>query len=86
MLVLTRKPNQSIIIGDDVEITIVDIQGDKVKLGVSAPRSIPVYRKEVYEAIQKENIEAARAKVTDLSSITKLYQPGSKKPKDKETE
>jgi len=54
MLVLSRQKDESIIIGDDVEITIVDVRGDKVRLGITAPRSITVHRKEVYEAIQKE--------------------------------
>lgn len=54
MLVLNRQKNESIMIGDDVEITIVDVRGDKVRLGINAPREISVHRKEVYEAIQKE--------------------------------
>ena len=54
MLVLSRGKDESIIIGDDVEITIVDVRGDKVRLGINAPRSISVHRKEVYDAIQKE--------------------------------
>lgn len=54
MLVLSRQKDESIIIGDDVEITIVDVRGDKVRLGISAPKDITVHRKEVYEAIQRE--------------------------------
>ena len=54
MLVLSRQKDESIIIGDDVEITIVDVRGDKVRLGITAPKSIPVHRREVYEAIQRE--------------------------------
>jgi carbon storage regulator len=54
MLVLSRQKDESIIIGDDVEITIVDVRGDKVRLGISAPKNITVHRKEVYEAIQRE--------------------------------
>jgi carbon storage regulator len=54
MLVLSRQKDESIMIGDDVEITIVDVRGDKVRLGIEAPKSIPVHRKEVYEAIQRE--------------------------------
>lgn len=57
MLVLSRQKDESIIIGDDVEITIVDVRGDKVRLGITAPRSISVHRKEVYEAIQREKSE-----------------------------
>jgi carbon storage regulator len=54
MLVLSRQKDESIIIGDDVEITIVDVRGDKVRLGINAPKNISVHRKEVYEAIQRE--------------------------------
>ena len=57
MLVLSRTKDESIIIGDDIEITIVDVRGDKVRLGISAPRSISVHRKEIYEAIQREKKE-----------------------------
>ena len=54
MLVLSRQKDESIIIGDDVEITIVDVRGDKVRLGITAPKSISVHRREVYDAIQRE--------------------------------
>ncbi|MGC8561244.1 MAG: carbon storage regulator CsrA [Phycisphaerae bacterium] len=54
MLVLSRQRDESIMIGDDIQITIVDIRGDKVRLGISAPNTVPVHRKEVYQAIQKE--------------------------------
>lgn len=54
MLVLSRQKDESIVIGDDVEITIVDVRGDKVRLGITAPKTIPVHRREVYEAIQRE--------------------------------
>ena len=54
MLVLSRQKDESIMIGDDVQITIVDVRGDKVRLGIEAPKSIPVHRREVYEAIQRE--------------------------------
>ena len=57
MLVLSRQIDESIMIGDDVEITIVDVRGDKVRLGITAPREIPVHRREVYEAIQREKRE-----------------------------
>jgi carbon storage regulator len=57
MLVLSRQKDESIIIGDNVEITIVDIRGDKVRLGITAPKDIPVHRREVYEAIQREKVE-----------------------------
>ena len=54
MLVLSRQKDESIIIGDDVEIIIVDVRGDKVRLGITAPKNISVHRREVYEAIQRE--------------------------------
>jgi len=57
MLVLSRQKDESIMIGDDVEITIVDVRGDKVRLGITAPKEIPVHRMEVYEAIQREKGE-----------------------------
>ncbi|GIW94979.1 MAG: hypothetical protein KatS3mg110_3020 [Pirellulaceae bacterium] len=60
MLVLSRHRDESIIIGDDIIITVVDIRGDKVRLGIQAPPDVPVHRKEVYEAIQRENRQAAR--------------------------
>jgi len=57
MLVLSRQKDESIMIGDDVEVIIVDVRGDKVRLGITAPRSIPVHRREVYEAIKREKAE-----------------------------
>ena len=53
MLVLTRKTNQSIMIGDEIEISVLSVAGDKVRIGIDAPRDIPVFRKEVYEAIDR---------------------------------
>jgi len=55
MLVLSRQRDESIIIGDNITITIVDIRGDKVRLGIDAPKEVPVHRQEVYDAIQREN-------------------------------
>ncbi len=57
MLVLSRQRDESIMIGDEVEITIVDVRGDKVRLGITAPKSIPVHRREIYDAIQREKGE-----------------------------
>jgi len=59
MLVLSREKDESIMIGDEVEVVIVDIRGNKVRLGITAPKSIPVHRREIYDAIQKE--KAAKA-------------------------
>jgi carbon storage regulator len=61
MLVLTRKTNQSIMIGDEIEISILAVSRDKIRLGISAPREVPVFRKEVYLSIKKESAPAAGA-------------------------
>ena len=58
MLVLSRQRDESIMIGDDVEIIIVDVRGDKVRLGITAPKNIPVHRREIYDAIKKEQGES----------------------------
>ncbi len=72
MLVLARKLNESIMIGDDIEIVIVDIKGDQIKLGIKAPKKIAVHRKEIYEEIQLENIAALGSKIKpdELKNIT----------------
>ena len=57
MLVLSRKKDESIMIGDEVEITIVDVRGNKVRLGITAPKNIPVHRREIYDAIQREKTQ-----------------------------
>ena len=61
MLVLTRKRNESIIVGDHIVITVVEIRGDKVRLGIAAPSNIPIHRQEVYDAIQREIARVADA-------------------------
>ncbi len=69
MLVLSRQRDETIMIGDDVEITVVDIRGDKVRLGITAPRHIQVHRKEVYDAIKRENQQAAKLSPRDVSDV-----------------
>ncbi len=69
MLVLSRQRDESIMIGDNIVVTIVDIRGDKVRLGINAPTEIPVHRQEVYEAIQRENLRAARVDPKDAQAI-----------------
>ena len=75
MLVLSRQRDESIMIGDNIVITIVDIRGDKVRLGINAPTEIPVHRQEVYEAIQRENLRASRLEPKDASRLTKPRTP-----------
>ena len=79
MLVLSRQKDETIIIGDNIEITVVDIRGDKVRLGVSAPKEISVHRKEVYEAIRRENREAAQVKPEDVAGLGKI-KPNNPNP------
>jgi carbon storage regulator len=84
MLVLSRQKNEAIMIGDDIEITVVDIRGDRVRLGIAAPHDIPVHRKEVYESIRRENIEASRSQVKDLSQLDALLGGPAKEEKKPE--
>jgi len=72
MLVLTRSRDETIMIGDDVEVTVVDIRGDKVRIGISAPRRIAVHRKEVYDQIRAENKAAAEVKPADLTHLPSI--------------
>lgn len=83
MLVLSRQRDESIIIGDNIVVTIVDIRGDKVRLGINAPTEIPVHRQEVYEAIQRENLRSSRLEPKDTHDLGKgtqvPHRPGSEK-------
>lgn len=78
MLVLTRKTDESIMIGDDIKITIVEVRGEQVKIGIDAPRSISVHREEVYQEIRRENQRAALAKGFDLGSLDSVLPPADK--------
>lgn len=85
MLVLSRQRDETIMIGDDIEITVVDIRGDKVRLGITAPRQVPVHRKEVYDAIKRENAEAARVQLDDLSEANRSLRKSGRKPRPPQT-
>ena len=77
MLVLTRKSNQSIMIGDEIEISVLSIMGEKVRIGIQAPRDIPVFRKEVYLEIQSEGVAAGSAKAEVDDALKRLSsRPG----------
>ncbi len=79
MLVLTRKINESIMIGDEVEICVLEVRGDKIRLGIKAPKAVPVHRKEVYDEIQRANLEAAGSKVEDLHALGRLIAEREKR-------
>jgi len=72
MLVLTRKSNQSIMIGDDIEVSVLSVMGEKVRIGIQAPRTIPVFRKEVYLEIQQEQAQAGDAREELDEALQKL--------------
>ncbi len=74
MLVLARKVNESIIIGDEVEVFVVDIKGDQIKLGVKAPRSLSVHRAEVYQDIKNQNQKAAASTPKSLEGLGNLIR------------
>jgi carbon storage regulator len=83
MLVLSRQRDETIMIGDDVQVTVVDIRGDKVRLGINAPAHIPVHRKEVYEAIKREHESAAEGSGTPPAHVESL---ANKHPHDTDPE
>jgi carbon storage regulator len=76
MLVLSRQRDETIMIGDDIEVTVVDIRGDKVRLGINAPKEVTVHRKEVYDAIRRENRAAAQVKPEDVPGLGKVAPKG----------
>jgi carbon storage regulator len=80
VLVLSRQRDQSIMIGDNVVITVVDIRGDKVRLGIQAPQEIPVHRREVYDAIRRENLQAAQLDRKDLPELGRATAPAVRDP------
>ena len=80
MLILARRIGESIVIGDQVEVSVVDIKGDQVKLGISAPRAVPVFRREVYQAIQEENRRAASAAPDTLPQLEGLGADPTRNP------
>lgn len=75
MLVLSRKTGESIMLGDDIEIVVLSVDKDTVKLGITAPKSVGIYRKEIYLDIKESNLEASRSVMT-LSALSKLYDKG----------
>lgn len=74
MLVLTRKPGESIRIGDQIKITMVDLDGANIKVGIEAPRSVSIYREEVYQKILQENQAAVQNQPVDLANIQNIFK------------
>jgi carbon storage regulator len=74
MLVLTRKPDQSIMVGNDIEITVLEVRGEQVRIGIRAPRNVTVHRKEVFDQILEENCSASDAPET-LPNLDSLLPP-----------
>ncbi|WP_350302975.1 carbon storage regulator CsrA [Peribacillus frigoritolerans] len=77
MLVLTRKPNEAIMIGDDIEITILSVEGEQIKLGINAPKNVEIHRKEIYLSIQQENSEAMKMESNLLENINEYFKKKS---------
>jgi carbon storage regulator len=69
VLVLTRKVNQSIVIGDDIEVVVLEVRGEQIRLGIKAPRDVVVHRKEIYEQIQEENQAASTVDPKDVPEV-----------------
>jgi carbon storage regulator len=79
VLVLTRRPGESVMIGDDVVITVLDVRGDVVRVGIKAPRSVQVHREEVYRELQRANREAASPSDVAVQALTRMLRPGGDK-------
>ncbi len=74
MLALSRKPGESVIIGNDIEITILEVKGEQVKVGIKAPQSVAIYRKELFEQIQESNREASKISEDVMKNINKIFE------------
>ena len=80
MLVLTRRPGESIMIGDDVVVTVLDVRGDVVRVGIKAPRSVQVHREEVYQELQKANVDAASPSEHAVEVLSEMLRSGGGQP------
>ncbi len=79
MLVLTRKAGEGIIIGDDIKITVVELKGGGVRIGIDAPREMKVHRQEVFDKIKQENKEATQWDIADLNELSTILNAGRQK-------
>jgi carbon storage regulator len=82
VLVLTRRANESIMIGDDIVVTVLDVRGDQIRIGIRAPRSVAVHREEVYAELQAANRAAASPSAAALANLGKLLPPRTGEPTD----
>ncbi|WP_409302830.1 carbon storage regulator CsrA [Peribacillus sp. SCS-155] len=78
MLVLTRKVNESIMIGDDIEVVVLAVDGEQIKLGINAPKNIEIHRKEIYVSIQEENNKAVNTKRNNLDNFSSFFSKKNK--------
>ena len=74
MLALSRKPGESVVIGNDIEITILEVKGEPVKVGIKAPQSVAIYRKELFEQIQESNREASKISEDIMKNLNKIFE------------
>lgn len=74
MLALSRKPGESVIVGNDIEITILEVKGEQVKVGIKAPRNVAIYRKELFEQIQESNREASETSDKLMKNLNKIFE------------
>ncbi len=79
MLVLTRKVGESITIGDDISVRVLEVNGQNIKLGINAPRSVSIHRQEIYDKIKEENISSVQSSPSELLNAVKFWQNKSKK-------
>lgn len=82
MLILSRKSGQSIIIGEKIKVTVLEVRGDQVRIGIEAPRELPVHRQEIYELIRAENISAAGSDASALQDLQQLLNQECKQKED----
>ena len=74
MLALSRKPGESVVIGNDIEITILEVKGEQVKVGIKAPQSVAIYRKELFEQIQESNREASKISEDVMKNLNQIFE------------
>lgn len=74
MLALSRNPGESVVIGNDIEITILEVKGEQIKVGIKAPKNVAIYRKELFEQIQESNREASEISSETMRNLNKIFE------------